>query len=156
MASDLGNPTIILRKREKSRQKKGVSFFLSTSEVLRNPHKIDKSKAHAVWREHFAHYSNLVFARVKFPRFRYREQQLNAIYKMLKKWFSCRDVACNVSTVRHIYHCIDLLSMGFCCYCIYVFVFTQSRHVARLYPKPKYSDYELQMYEIHLCEQPIY
>jgi len=42
-------------KNKTSRHKKGVSFFLSTSEVLRNPHTNDKSKAHAVWREHFAY-----------------------------------------------------------------------------------------------------
>jgi len=55
MASGFEQSSHYSNEKETSRHKKGVSFVLSTSEVLRNPHKIDKSKAHAVWREHFAH-----------------------------------------------------------------------------------------------------
>ena len=34
--------------------KKAWTKSLPTPEALRSPHRIDKSKAHASWREHFA------------------------------------------------------------------------------------------------------
>jgi len=51
-----------------------VSLVLSAPEVVGNPHRNDKSKAHAIRREHLAYYSISVFALKKFPTFLVREQ----------------------------------------------------------------------------------
>ena len=61
-------------KVEKSHKKKRELNPYPPTKPLRRPHRNDKSKAHAVWREHFADLFLLWFAKRNFLGFWWREQ----------------------------------------------------------------------------------